>query len=100
MIPLGNLENTHRYQSLKQMIEIYKPHHVVTHSLGSSLGYEYLRHNPEAFTIKAYGSPVVDFNPFHQTDRKAHWLDPVAAMDWGATRSWASSFNTHSYQGF
>ena len=96
-LPIGMLNKTDRYQSAKQLYELYgRPRNIVSHSLGGSIALELNKEYNNNINVTTYGSPVVDINPFQKPQRRRHYGDPVSMMDFGATSSFSSGWNPHS----
>jgi len=96
------LENTQRYKSMSELIELYNPDTLVGHSLSSAMIIEYVEKSPNIAAVRVYGSPIVSGSkPSRNITRYKHPLDLIAYADQGAkTVLNKKSYNPHSFKGF
>lgn len=94
-IPLRLTNTTARFQDAARTLN-KNPQvtRVVGHSLGGAVALELQKDDPSLDTT-TYGAPVVSTQASSQRHR--HWMDPVAALDWGASTT-VPGVNPHSYE--
>ena len=106
-VPFGATRNAERYQQDDKAYEDLQSSgrpvdRIVGHSLGGSVALD-MQKNHGISQSRTFGAPVFDLNPFGQSERYRHPLDPVSILDRGATRGPFTGVNplsTHSYEGF
>lgn len=95
LIPMQLTRFSDRYISAATMAKETKPDRVVGHSLGGAVALEL---GPKiGAKTETYGAPVISLKK--SDDRHAHWGDPIAILDRGATRT-VRLGNPHSYSGY
>ena len=110
----GNMKKTQRYKDAElHLRKNPQIKHLVTHSLGSSVGLALQKNHPERnFTVVTYGAPVIGMlDPFrgdakverYKHTGKAGESDPIASLDMFATEvpiNSSNPFKLHSYKGY
>ena len=110
----GDMKKTQRYKDAElHLRKNPQIKHLVTHSLGSSVGLALQKNHPERnFTVVTYGAPVIGMlDPFrgdakverYKHTGKAGESDPIASLDMFATEvpiNSSNPFKLHSYKGY
>jgi len=96
-IPLGLTNMSARYRDSALVLNA-NPQitRVVGHSLGGAVALQLQKENP-ALDAVTYGAPVVSLPRGGSSERFRQYVDPVAALDFGATTSVPQQLNVHSY---
>jgi hypothetical protein len=97
-IPFYATSWSERYQNADRTLDASpQVKRVIGHSLGGAVALELQgRHPDRNLETTTYGAPVFSFSG--SGERHRHWLDPVAALDWGAHTTLQEGLNPHSYQ--
>ena len=97
-IPFGATSWSQRYTDADRTLDASPQiRRVVGHSLGGAVALELqANHADRHLNSTTYGAPV--FSVTDSGERFRRWLDPVAALDFGAQTSQQEGLNPHSYQ--
>jgi pimeloyl-ACP methyl ester carboxylesterase len=98
-IPINQLRNTDRYHQALQAVQLYKPHTLVGHSLGSAIANQILAENNTVDNIKylarLYAAPILS-NSIGAVSYR-NYFDPISITNREAIMKFSTSINPHGY---
>ena len=94
----GDLKTSERYKKVQEHLKSNPDiKRLIGHSLGGSIVLELQKQNPDKYTTRTYGAPVVNLLPNEKTERYRNALDPIAIFDNNANTSIKTNpFNSKS----